>query len=141
MGNNYKVTFLNDNADKNLKEIGIASLESLKEDLEKFMEAESETGYYEVEDLGSLYEYGISFEGVRDDDIPGWIAFFRWQLSWGGPSTEVRFYPGGKTEFVYLDWFCGVGFDVSDDETFRWIRGFFKEMMMDEIYGDHEIYY
>ena len=91
MENNYKVTFLNDNADKNLKEIGIASLESLKEDLEKFMEAESETGYYEVEDLALCFQYGLSFESVKMRH--SWLnAASRWQLSKGGP-TPSSFYP------------------------------------------------
>jgi hypothetical protein len=63
----------------------------------------------------SFYEYGLSFDyvapGTFQDQNEG---YFRWQISWGGPSEEFRFYvsPGGsvpyRVEFWLLDWFDGA---------------------------------
>jgi hypothetical protein len=46
------------------------------------------------------------FEGQRN-------AYFRWQLSWGGPSDEFRFYANPdisihRIEYWFLDWFDGA---------------------------------
>jgi len=66
------------------------------------------------DDLGSLYEYGLSFEYVAPETSPG---YFRYQLSWGGPSDEFRFYAdkaAGRDFYVrnigyaFLDWFDGT---------------------------------
>ena len=61
-----------------------------------------------------FYEYGLSFDYVAagtftDQDQ----AYFRYQLSWGGPSTEFRFYVNPdltpySIEYWYLDWFDGA---------------------------------
>jgi hypothetical protein len=40
----------------------------------------------------------------------------------------MRFYPH-RTEFVFLDWFSGVGFDVSSDEVFQRLREWFGELL------------
>lgn len=58
--------------------------------------------------------YGLCFEYVEADEDNE--DYFRYQISYGGPSEEIRFYEN-RTEFVYLEWFSGVGFDVSNDET------------------------
>ena len=65
-------------------------------------------------------EYGLSF-----DYVPGYTDFnpgegyWRFQISCGGPSEEIRFFGEsdrfGKAEFWYLDWFDGASTDVSDD--------------------------
>lgn len=67
-----------------------------------------------VEDMGNIYEYGLSFDFVpaftfSDQEIP----FFRYQISYGGPSEEFRFFVDPhlvpyKIEFWYLDWFDGA---------------------------------
>ena len=63
----------------------------------------------------SIYEFGLAFDYVApgtfgDQTEPYW----RYQISYGGPSEEIRFYSGGPTytpyrvEFVFLDWFDGA---------------------------------
>ena len=66
-------------------------------------------------DLGTLNEYGLGFDYVpaktfRDEQDEG---YFRYQLSWGGPSDEFRFfvdadYAVHRIEYWFLDWFDGA---------------------------------
>ena len=61
-----------------------------------------------------IYEYGLSFDyvapGTFRDQREG---YWRYQIAWGGPAYEIRFYgPGADwkpvdVSFVYLDWFVG----------------------------------
>ena len=65
-------------------------------------------------DLGSFSEYGLCFDyvpkGTFKDQSRG---YFRWQLSWGGPADEFRFYTDDcldpvEIEYWFLDWFDGA---------------------------------
>lgn len=82
------------------------------------------------EDTGSINDYGLSFEYVipeRVRETPNSRGYWRWLISWGGPSEEFRFYGEAvseyratldRIEFRYHDWFDGAGRDVaitSDD--------------------------
>ena len=69
----------------------------------------------DVPDLGSFNEYGLSFDYVA----PGTFrdqrrGYWRYQLSWGGPSDEFRFYGSDersvpdRIEYWFLDWFDGA---------------------------------
>ncbi len=68
----------------------------------------------EVEDIGRFEEYGLCFDYVA----PGTFGkqrkgYFRYQLSWGGPSDEFRFYTGPefepyRIEYWFMDWFDGA---------------------------------
>ena len=59
-------------------------------------------------------EYGLSFDYVAPDTFKDQEqGYFRYQISWGGPSEEFRFYVGAelnpyKIEFWFLDWFDGA---------------------------------
>ena len=114
-------TFLN--GDKALKDRGIEHLNSYAEDFRSFMNCEDleDCG----EELGSFYDYGLGFDyvelGTFDDMTED---YFRYQLCWGGPSAEVRFHEDW-TEFVFMDWFTGVGFDVSGKDWAIWLRDWF----------------
>jgi hypothetical protein len=116
----YRITFLNDNAERTITERGLYALASAQNDLETLLDAEN----HETEELGNLYDYGLSFDPITDDE--GSVQYFCYLLSTGGPGTEVRFYPH-RTEFVFLDWFSGVGFDVSSDEIFQRLRSFLDD--------------
>ena len=88
-----------------------------------------------------FYEYGLSFDyvepGTFTDQDEGYL---RYQISWGGPSEEIRFYvsPFGnqwgmtafalhRAEFWYLDWFDGASVDVTRNETVRTLFNWFNE--------------
>lgn len=70
-----------------------------------------QAGREHVPDLGSIYEYGLAFDYVRPEHRRG---FYRYQLSWGGPADEIRFYADSpqasrpdRVEYAFLDWFDG----------------------------------
>lgn len=74
------------------------------------------------EDYGNFNEYGLSFDyvpmGTFNDQDRG---YFRYQISWGGPSEEFRFYTGPEfevydIEFWYLDWFDGACVSLTDED-------------------------
>jgi hypothetical protein len=72
-----------------------------------------------VEDLGNMFEYGLAFDYVAsetfgEDQEEG---YFRYQLSWGGPSDEFRVFAdkSGKwswsvyrVTYNFMDWFDGA---------------------------------
>jgi hypothetical protein len=72
----------------------------------------------ETEELGSLNDYGLSIDFVaagtfKDQREP----YYRYQLSWGGPSEEFRIYLDGSVEFWFLDWFDGAPIDVTGEDA------------------------
>jgi hypothetical protein len=82
----------------------------------------------------NLWEYGLSFDyveaGTFEDQEEG---YFRYQLSWGGPSDEFRFFVGPdfapyRIEYWYLDWFDGASRRLHGDalallkEIFGWFK-------------------
>ena len=72
-------------------------------------------------DENSLFEYGLSFDYVEGGtDYNPENGYFRWQLSWGGPSDEFRFYADPDlschyVEYAYLDWFDGATRELTGD--------------------------
>lgn len=139
----YSTTFLNGKDE--LLDRGHDHLLSRKEDFEFYMENgydsesldEDQNNYNELQgkfaDLGDFWDYGLSFDAVTEyDEDYGeeTIKYYRYQLSWGGPSEEVRFYPDNRIEFVFLDWFCGVGFNVTYCPVFKFLRDHFNELEM-----------
>lgn len=85
-------------------------------------------------DLGPLHEYALCFDYVA----PGTFAdqkegYYRYQLSWGGPSDEFRFFVNPdlschRIEYWFLDWFDGAHrVAAGEDELFllelwEWLR-------------------
>lgn len=69
----------------------------------------------EETDEGSIYDYGLSFDYVPAKTFNGQrVGYWRWQISWGGPSDEFRFYTDGernltRIEYRFMDWFDGAG--------------------------------
>ena len=64
-------------------------------------------------DIAYYPEYGLGFDYVEPDtfdDQP--VGYWRYQLSWGGPSDEFRFYWNGNRaysiEYRFMDWWDGA---------------------------------
>ncbi len=164
---NYSINFLNDNAKKNLEQVGRDSLDNVRDTLNMYLNPNSLTieellsdsnmnsdildqikeennlsddDTFDMlssslqDDIREQYierfnEYGLSFDYVElDKDTER--DYFRYQLSYGGPSDEIRFYDNGAIEYVFLDWFCGVGFNVTNDGVFKQVRNWFKDCDM-----------
>ena len=73
------------------------------------------------DDLGTFNEYALSFDYVAPgtfDDQPA--GYFRYQISWGGPGDEFRFYinpdfSAYHVEYWFMDWFDGAKIDLDGD--------------------------
>lgn len=67
-------------------------------------------------------EYGLCFDYVAAETFADQDeGFFRYQISYGGPSEEIRFYTDAakhltRVEFWYLDWFDGAHEVLKNDE-------------------------
>jgi len=102
--------------------------DSIIEDLQILWDAYCKGDDEEVEDLGNIFEYGLAFDYVPHDTFTDQEeGYFRYQISYGGPSEEFRFYCDVdrhcyKVEFWFLDWFDGAG---------RTLHGTDKDLMME----------
>lgn len=78
----------------------------------------------ETDDINvdSLDDYGLSFDYVEPEGKEN--GYWRYQLSWGGPGTELRFFLARPdleaqnymlAEFVFLDWGSLCAIDISKD--------------------------
>jgi hypothetical protein len=87
-------------------------------DLRNLWNADAESG-----DADALTDYGLGFDYVPPftfSDQPE--GYFRYQLSWGGPSDEFRFFVNPdfschRIEYWFLDWFDGACRTMSGDEA------------------------
>ena len=95
-----------------------------------------QSGREPVDDLGYFHEYGLSFDYVT----PGTFGekqregYFRYQLGYGGPSDEFRFYTGPemnphRIEYWFLDWYDGAHRELRGEreKLLLEIFEFFKE--------------
>ena len=60
-------------------------------------------------DLGRFEEYGLCFDYVEQNPPETPQAYFRYQLSWGGPADEFRFFVNPdltpySIEYWFYDW-------------------------------------
>lgn len=144
-----KTTFINTSKEKRteLRKVGRQHLESRADDFRGYMEygtdeenldiidePEASKARYFFEQTGQFYEYGLAVDYVTPGTFKNKAGYLRYQLSYGGPSEEVRFYftPNAleayKIEFVYLDWGVGVGFDVTNEDWAKWLFDWFNEV-------------
>jgi len=70
-----------------------------------------------------IYDFGLSFDYVAPETFTDQLEpYWRYQLSWGGPSDEFRFYSGGpqvtpyRIEYWFLDWWDGASRTVAGDD-------------------------
>ena len=88
------------------------------------------------EDLGNMYEYGLSFDYVAPNTFKGQRkGYFRYQLSWGGPSDEFRIYVDlgynpYRIEYWFLDWFDGA-YKILYGENFKLLVEIFQMFFVD----------
>lgn len=84
-------------------------IDSLKSLFESYQRGEETTA-----DGESFHEHGLSFDYVSAGTFEGQKeGYFRYQISWGGPSDEFRFYtdPGfslHRVDYWFLDWNDGA---------------------------------
>ena len=78
-----------------------------------------------------ISEYGLCFDWVEPNTFNNQEeGFWRWQLSWGGPSDEFRIFVDEdkniyKIEYWYLDWGDGASIIVKDSLIYHIIEEYF----------------
>lgn len=110
--------------DKKCADLVAAAFKSRMDDIRKMYMAPDRRA-----DLGDGYKVPLNEYGLCIDQVPRGTfegqkeGYWRYQLSWGGPSEEFRWYrsDGGRVEFWYLDWYDGASVDVTgvDAEIIR----------------------
>ena len=112
---------------KNCRERIGGHLKGREEDFKLFMNADDLDDA--SEDLGSFYNYGLAFDFVEpntfDDQEEG---YYRYLISWGGPSEEILFYQDGTIEYWFKDWFDGAKQDISSREWALWLKDWFEDV-------------
>ena len=105
---------------------------SARDDFEQFLAEEFSdlVGYDDFFDY--VNQSGLGFDRVEAGTFKDQRAgYWRWQLSWGGPSDEFRLFDNGDLEYWYLDWGDGAKVDV-EDEIFENIMANFKELSAED---------
>lgn len=99
------------------------------------------------EEVGGFDIYGLGFNFVEAKTFGNQNqGYYRFQLSFGGPTEEIRFFVDNTIEFVYLDWGCGIGFDISSEHWAEQLKNYFEEIEVinfenipyEELYGVSE---
>lgn len=67
-----------------------------------------------------FHEYALDFSYVPSNTFNDQaMGYARYQISYGGPSTEIRFFCDAerkpyRVEYWYLDWFDGASVDITE---------------------------
>jgi hypothetical protein len=84
-------------------------------------------------ELGNFNEYGLCFDYVAPNTFTDQKeGYFRYQLSWGGPQDEFRFYTNPdfsvcKIEYWFLDWFDGAKRELQGQD-FELLKEIFHDL-------------
>jgi hypothetical protein len=98
-------------------------------------------------DLGNFAEYGLCFDYVAPKTFKGQRkGYFRYQLSYGGPSDEFRFYTEQNFKHNPLSWGKSISFSVTKIEYvfLDWFDGASKKLtgknfdLLSEIFQDFD---
>jgi hypothetical protein len=104
------------------------------EELTEEQAEEYENSFGATPSENGLYEYGLSFGYIAPNTFTDQEqGYFRYQLSWGGPSDEFRFYTNPDfspyhIEYWFLDWFDGAHIETRGEdraflnELFDWFK-------------------
>lgn len=91
-----------------------AHFKSRMDDIRKLWALERAGNDESDPDLGTFNEYGLAFDYVAPGTFNGQRSgYWRWQLSCGGPSDEIRFFADDSlipilVEYRFMDWFDGA---------------------------------
>jgi len=97
------------------------------------------------DDLGNLNEYGLDFSYIAPETFTDQLeGYYRYQLSYGGPSQEIRFFVSQvkaarysweedgphhtpyRIEFWHLDWYDGASVDITDSQLAKDLYNYFN---------------
>ena len=114
---------INKNTDPTCADRITESIISRGEDFTRFMNSEDE------ETQEEFYNYGLDISMVdmgtfRDQTEP----YLRYQISYGGPSEELRFYQNGTVEFWFLDWYDGASKIITSLDWVQWLKQYLEDI-------------
>jgi len=105
----------------------LGRMEDLRAMYKAYQDGEDEDDALELE-LPHLHEYGLCFDLVEAGTFQGQAdAYYRYQISWGGPSDEFCFYQNGLIEYCYKDWFDGATKELTGEDA-ALLRNIFKTL-------------
>ena len=72
-------------------------------------------------------EYPLCFDYVEANTFGEHEAYHRFQMSWGGPQDEIRFYELKKdyvyrVTYAFLDWYDSAEIDITKDAIAERLR-------------------
>ena len=121
-----------DRNNKTCLELVDSELRDRADDFIRFMHGDTDCKELKGADswLEEFNQYGLDFSFVEPETFKNQeIGYYRYQLSWGGPSDEIRFFENGKIEYWYMDWFDGACKTITDKNWAIWLSDMF---MIDE---------
>lgn len=96
--------------------------------------------------LGTLNEYGLGFDYVAPNTFNGQRrGYWRYQLSWGGPSDEFRFYCDEsrrpvRVEYWFMDWGDGASVRLTRGKDFDLLMALWEDWQdtgtVDHVYSE-----
>lgn len=92
------------------------------------------TDQHEAHELSEWSEYGLSFEPFVSGKTD-FVCYYRFIISFGGPTAELRMYPDGSIHAVFLDWFKGIAWDITHAPAAQWAYDQFYDSM---VWGQYE---
>jgi len=98
-----------------------SNLKDREEDIIRFYNAwMNEEKYSWTNEISNEWDsFGLSYDYVKSSE-----NYHRFQISWGGPADEIRFYKN-RTEYWFLDWFDSAKIDISNKPYVQWLKGQF----------------
>lgn len=119
-------------------------------DLRKLIKLDRSGSEESDPEIGTLNEYGLCFDYVPAGTFKNRRGYWRYQLSYGGPSDEFRFYADetgerahtpeayslDKVEYWFLDWFDGAHRTLRRGRDFDFLAELFSDFAECGTVGD-----
>tara|TARA_R100000315_G_C5096759_1_gene55488 strand:- start:137 stop:529 length:393 start_codon:yes stop_codon:yes gene_type:complete len=80
---------------------------------DRYLELQKEMQYVIFSPVNYFEKKGLGIDLIEKDDLDLDDHFIRYQLSWGGPQDEFRFWKSGKISYHFMDWFDHAEKDIT----------------------------
>ena len=80
---------------------------------DRYLELQKEMQYVIFSPVNYFEKKGLGIDLIEKDDLDLDDHFIRYQLSWGGPQDEFRFWKNGKISYHFMDWFDHAEKDIT----------------------------
>lgn len=132
------------------KEVWASHKDSRIRDIRKLWKLECAGNEESDPEIGTFNEYGLSFDFVAPDTFGQKDGYWRYQISWGGPSDEFRFYPVrgavigeynnvnlDRVTYCFMDWFDGYNRKLTGKDEALMLEIFY---MFCEVGSAYQVY-